>query len=248
MIANLALQKTDLSILNIQLNPVQKNFETKTASLDNFSEDNFDALLISNENMDEQMINFLNNNKNRYPVDQVTTYSSALDIENLDFNSLWSILDKVSTRWSLRNNLESLDNLFAIEKNLRQLWLKDRHAFCTELWQFIKYNLHATSLKLIFQGLKETAEDAKPELQFLTVQGSKLPEIQNSSNIEAEIIKKHKKSFAPGLNVIEFNTQNNRLVLAIQIQNSPILVMAEIIKFSPLQKTLLSSLINGLNS
>ncbi|MBT3586921.1 MAG: hypothetical protein HN509_18565 [Halobacteriovoraceae bacterium] len=153
---------------------------------------------------------------------------------------------KMNQQWVLQNNLKTLEVLIPTLNHLKALWPNDRTAFFEELWHLLRKNLGPTSLKLVFNDMEMVGERKK--LVQVKIEGNKTPNPVPGTEFESNLMKHYDKEFGAVLNIAEFNQEKGQLVFTATINKSPVIVMAEVLKMSSLQKALLKALFEGLQS
>lgn len=207
-------------------------------------------LLLIDESLEEELFaNLLEGEKKFYPILEAKTFGIDLDtfdsFRSADFIDLYT---KVQSRWTLSNNIQTIEQIYGVINYMKNLWLNDRGSFFEELWFTIKTNLGTNALTIIFNDLKEAQnkEKDKPSLIHSFVTGEKLPNIFEGAEKEAELMKSYAQDFGNAFEVTEFDPTKGRLVATSQIGLSPILIMAELSSFTQLQKSLMVALFSGL--
>lgn len=184
-----------------------------------------------------------------------TTYEQlekiGKDSNLIEFDNLANIYQTVSSRWMMKNNLDSIENMVPTSSYLKNLWLSDRNQFFEELWYYIKTNLNCSELSLVFHDLKpsqakDEEKEVKPELCYSVVKGNNLPNLQPASNIEETLMKNYQKDFISNCHITEYSFEKRQLVITAQIDLSPILMFARLPELTPLHQSLLQGLFKGL--
>ena len=79
------------------------------------------------------------------------------------------------------------------------------------------------------------------------VQGKRYPELATCDEMDEQVLKSYEKDFGSLFEITDYNKEKGQLVICANIKKSPVLIMANIYQFTRLQKSLLSSLFEGLN-
>lgn len=141
-------------------------------------------------------------------------------------------------------NLGCIQNIFAIKELMSPLWDSNRYQFMTELWRFIKDNTASEELSIIFHDAREE-EDQKPKLFYSVAFGQEEPEIKEAGYAQDKLIETYYEQMQNEFNLLE--NGENQFVFGVQIQKSPLLVMAKAHKLNPIQLSLFKGLFKGLN-
>ena len=168
-----------------------------------------------------------------------------------DFENLFSLYDRSTSRWILNNNLKTIEQFGPTITYLKDLWIKDRNSFFEELWFLIKTNLGTQELNIIFHDLKEpTLKQAekgeKPKLCYSYVQGKKIPQLYEGKDKESFLMKEYESEFNEIFTITEFSAEKGQLTACGKMDLSPILLMAKLPKLNQIQQSLLIGLFNGL--
>jgi hypothetical protein len=144
-------------------------------------------------------------------------------------------------------------NEWKITNHFRDLWKKDRISFFEELWYWMKRNLGAVDLSIIFNDVISTEEKdennekrERPKLTQAILSGTKKANFTTGSGKEKELMQTYLEKFHEVFEVTEFNPQKGQFVATAQIDRSPMILMARTAQLNQLQRTLLASLFNGL--
>lgn len=169
--------------------------------------------------------------------------------EDLDEDNAHKIYAKMSEPWVLANNLSLLEELFKVIRHMNRLYPNERTAFFEELWSILKNNLGATDLKIIYNDIEMAKKETeKNKLIRVKVEGKRNPNPVTGGEMEEKLMKHYENDFTQTFNVSEYDPHKGELVLTASINNSPVLVMARINQLTRLQKALLNSLFEGLQS
>lgn len=184
-----------------------------------------------------------------YPIRSHSEFNLTLDsFENLDYNDAKKIFDKMRENWILQNNISLVEEIFKVRNHLLGLWPNDRSGFFEELWFILKTNLGASSLKLIYNDLiKSKQEHEKNKLIKVKVQGDRYPELASCDELDEHVLKSYEKEFGNIFEITDYNKEKGQLVICANIKKSPVLIMANVYQLTRLQKSIVSSLFEGLN-
>ena len=95
--------------------------------------------------------------------------------------------------------------------------------------------------------IKAKSENEKNKLIKVKVQGERYPELASCDEMDEHILKSYEKDFGNIFDITDYNKEKGQLVICANIKKSPILIMANIFQLTRLQKSILSSLFEGLN-
>ena len=165
--------------------------------------------------------------------------------QNLDHPGAQEILERMQRERVLRSNLNLLEELFDTLKHLKELYPDDRMSFFEDLWFVLKNNLGAKDLRLIYNDVPDKEKNA---LVQVLVEGSRHPRSATGEKFAKVLMTEYRKHFGPHFEIIEYNDEHHQLAAVASIDKSPLIVIAQVFSISPLQKALLKSLFNGLQS
>ncbi|MAZ47603.1 MAG: hypothetical protein CME65_03520 [Halobacteriovoraceae bacterium] len=233
-------QENSLQVLT--LNTESHEVTNERADLTQMAKFNLNMLVYSDEL--EQVSEKITSQNKFFPVTTFNQIGNTQAPESLDFGRLVEMYHSIADRWVIKNNLNSITNMVQLSKYLTGLWSKDRHGFFEELWYLIKTNTKCSELTIVFHDVQ--GEEDKESLCYSQVKGAKVPNIQPGTQIEETLMKEYTNDFTGAFNVTEFNAQKGQLVACAKIDISPILIMARMEEFTPLQDALISGIFNGL--
>ena len=184
-----------------------------------------------------------------YPIRSHTEFGLTLEsFEKLSYDEAKKVFDKMRENWILQNNISLIEEIFKVRNHLLSLWPNDRSGFFEELWFILKTNLGAANLKLIYNDMiKSKQEHEKNKLVKVKVQGDRYPGLASCDEMDEKVLKSYEKDFGSIFDITDYNKEKGQLVICANIKKSPVLIMANIYQLTRLQKSLLSSLFEGLN-
>lgn len=205
--------------------------------------------IFSEELKNEDFLAGLENEIKFYPIRSHTEFGLTLDgFEKLNYEEAKKIFDKMRENWILQNNISLIEEIFKVRNHLLGLWPNDRSGFFEELWFILKTNLGASNLKLIYNDMvKSKQENEKNKLVKVKVQGERYPELVSCDEMDEHVLKNYEKDFGSIFDITDYHKEKGQLVICANIKKSPVLIMANIYQLTRLQKSLLSSLFEGLN-
>ncbi|RPJ74066.1 MAG: hypothetical protein EHM20_11220 [Alphaproteobacteria bacterium] len=206
--------------------------------------------IFADDQKNEDFLIGLENEIKFYPIRSDAEFDlSAESFEKLTYDEARKIFDKMRENWILQNNISLIEEIFKVRNHLLGLWPNDRSGFFEEIWFILKSNLGATNLKLIYNDMvKSKNENEKNKLVKVKVQGDRYPELASCDDMDEHILKNYEKDFGNIFDITDYNKEKGQLVICASIKKSPVLIMANVYQLTRLQKALLSSLFEGLNS
>ncbi len=217
-------------------------------SLDEVKNSELNCLLFSNSINDIIIANLKDEHK-FYPIVQTELFQiTPENFENINFKDAQSLLKKIQNNWLLQNNITLLEELFVVLDHLAKLWPNQRTDFFEHLWFILKSNLGTTSLQIVFNDIElSTGDRGKNKLTQNKIVGKKFPESMPGTEMDEKLMLHYKKNFIANFNICEFNEQKGEMVITALINKSPVLILAQLLSISKLQKTILATLFDGIN-
>jgi hypothetical protein len=222
---------------------------SKIMNLDEIKNEKVQGLIYNHEINSEDFIAGLEAELKFYPIRSSQDFQlSSEKFENLSFDDAHKIFEKMRDNWILQNNLTLVEEIFKTRNHLLSLYPNDRSSFFEELWFILKSNLGSSDLKLIYNDLiKAKNENEKNKLVKVKVQGTRFPEPVSCDEMDEKILKHYEKDFGNLFEITDYNKAKGQLVICASIKKSPVLIMAQVYQLSRIQKSVLSSLFEGLN-
>jgi hypothetical protein len=205
--------------------------------------------IYSEELKSEDFLTGLESEIKFYPIRSNAEFNlTAESFDHLNYDDAKKIFDKMRENWILQNNISLIEEIFKVRNHLLGLYPNDRSGFFEELWFILKSNLGATNLKLIYNDMvKSKQEHEKNKLVKVKVLGDRYPELATCDEMDEQVLKSYEKDFGNIFEITDYNKEKGQLVICANIKKSPVLIMANIFQLTRLQKSLLSSLFDGLN-
>lgn len=240
-------------------NPEQvilKNFETngntqsKVLTIEDMKTELVHGLIYDSSIVEEDFLSLIESEMKFYPIRSNADFQLNKDtFETLNSSDAKKIFDKIRENWILQNNITLIEEIFKTRTHLLGLYPNDRSSFFEELWFILKSNLGATNLRLIYNDLiKAKNENEKNRLVKVKIVGSRYPEPTSVDDMDEQILKHYEKDFGNIFEITDYNKEKGQLVICATIKKSPVLIMANIHQLTRLQKSVLISLFEGLNS
>jgi hypothetical protein len=254
MIISLGFVRSGSQVLIKELNWQQNSLESKIIDVTDLPDQNLQALFIQDNEHFSSLVNILEKEKAFYPIlDANSENMSISSFESMPAQQFKDVYMKVLSRWTMHQNFSSLENIWKITNHFRDLWKKDRITFFEELWYWMKRNIGATDLTILFNDVVSTEEKdennekkERPKLTQSLLSGAKKANFQQGSAKEKELMQSYLDKFHDVFEVTEFNAPKGQFVATAQIERSPIIFMARTTQLNQLQRTLLAALFNGL--
>ena len=226
--------------------------QTNTSKIVDFNElksNSIQGLLFSEDTKSEDLFIELEREIKFYPVRAAKEFNLSPDqFEKLNYDEAKKIFDRIRENWILQNNLITIEEIFKARNHLQGLWKNTRSDFFEELWFILKSNLGANSIRLYYNDIiKAKNENEKNRLIKVKVHGTRYPEPTTPDEADELVLKNYEKELIGPFSITEFNKEKGHLVMAGTIQKSPVLLMATIYQLTPVQKSLLIALFEGIN-
>lgn len=221
----------------------------KIMDIDELSKLNLQGLFLP-ENLleDTEFLGTLNTSTEINPIRTAEDFNLDLDsFEALSTESASPYFKKVFESWILQNNLSLLEEMTNVYKHLNSLWENERTAFFEELWNIFKRNLGTSELTIVYNDVKKAKKEGeKNKLIQVKVHGKLKANPEEGGKLEESLMKNYETLFSPNFEVVEFNKEKGQLVALFTIKKSPVILMANVYGLTRLQKTILKTLIDGL--
>ena len=208
-----------------------------------------DTIFVPTELLDnEQIIEKISKESKFTAVKPISSDELNIDsFETLSAEQAALLSRKVTATWVLQNNLTLLENLFENINHLKGLWPNDRTDFFEELWYLLKNNLGSKNLKLAYNHMQKAKKDTeKNQLIRVVIEGKKLPNPTENKELGDALFKNYQGQFVQNFDLHSYDEETGKSVILSSINNSPIIIMAEMYAPTKLQKALLKSLFDGL--
>lgn len=223
---------------------------TKILSLEDMKSEQVHGLIYDTSIVQEDFLSQIENEMKFYPIRSNAEFQLNVNsFESLSPYDAKKVFDKIRENWILQNNITLIEEIFKTRTHLLSLYPNDRSSFFEELWFILKSNLGATNLRLIYNDLiKAKSENEKNKLVKVKIIGSRYPEPINVDEMDEAVLKHYEKDFGNIFEITDYNKDKGQLVICASIKKSPVLIMANIYQLTRLQKSVLISLFEGINS
>jgi hypothetical protein len=254
MIISIGFIRSAGQVLIQDLDWQQNSISNRLIDVTDLPEQNLQALFLENDEHLNSMVGLLEKEKNFYPIldgrDENLDFNTFEKLRPLDLKELYL---KVSNRWTMQQNIKSLEQIYALTTHLRELWKKDRLAFFEETWYWLKRNLGTVELNIIFNDVIKSEEKdennekrERPKLVQSLLAGNKKANFQSGGPREKELMQNYLEKFHDVFEVTEYHSAKGQFVATAQIERSPMIFMARTPQLNQLQRSLLAGLFNGL--
>jgi hypothetical protein len=254
MIISLGFIRSSSQVLIKELNWIQNSVDSKIIDVTDLPDQNLQGLFVDDNEHFSSLVSILEKEKAHYPILDARDESLSISaFEAMPAQQFRDVYLKLLNRWTLHQNFSSVENMWKLTNHFRQLWKKDRLSFFEEMWYWMKRNLGATDLTIIFNDVVSTEEKdennekkERPKLTQALLTGSKKGNFVSGSAKEKELMQNYLDKFHEVFEVTEFNPAKGQFVATAQIERSPIIFMARSAQLNQLQRTVLAGIFNGL--
>lgn len=254
MIVSVGFIRSSSQAVIRELNWTQNSFENKIIDVTDLPDQNLQALFIGDNEHFNSLVGLLEKEKAFYPIVDAQHEGLSLgQFENMGAQQFKDLYTKIQTRWTMTQNFNSVESIAKITAHFKELWKRDRLSFFEELWYWMKRNLAATDLSIIFNDVVHSMEKdennekkERPKLVHTLLSGSKKANFVTGAAKEKELMQTYLDKFHDVFEVTEFSPQKGQFVATAQIDRSPMIFMARTTQLNQLQRSLLAGLFNGL--
>lgn len=254
MIISLGFVRSASQVLIKELNWEKNTLESKIIDVTDLPDMNLQGLFIEEHEHLNSMVSLLDKEKAYYPI--IDAKDENVDInsfESMSAQSLKDLYQRILSRWTMHQNFSSIEDVWKLTNHFRDLWKRDRLSFFEEFWYWLKRNLGATELSIIFNDVVQSEEKdennekkERPKLVHSLLTGEKKANFQQGGAKEKELMQTYVEKFHEVFEITEFNGQKAQMVATAQIERSPMIIMARSTQLNQLQRTLLTAIFNGL--
>lgn len=254
MIISLGFVRSSSQLLVKELDWLQNSLQTRLIDVTDLTDQNLQGLYIEDNEHFSSLMHILEKEKAHYPIldakDEGLTFSAFEGMPAQQFKDAYM---RILNRWTLHQNLNSIENMWKITNHFRDLWKQDRLSFFEEFWYWMKRNLGSTDLTILFNDVIQTEEKdennekkERPKLTQSLLTGTKTGNFHQGGAKEKELMQTYLDKFHDVFEVTEFNPQKGHFVATAQVERSPMIFMARTAQLNQLQRTLLAGIFNGL--
>jgi hypothetical protein len=241
-----------LKELDCQLNKL----ETRLIDATDLPDHNLQGLFVGQTEHFEQLLGVLEKEKSYYPILEAENFSLSYSVfEEMSAFQLKELAEKVLTQWRASHNFNSLEEIFAFSTHMRVLWHKDRMTFLEELWYWLKRNLAAVDLSIVFNDViqaetktEDGQKEQKPKLTQSLLTGVKKANFISGGGKEEILMEKYLDKWNEAFEVTEWDASKNRFVATVMIEKSPLIIMARLNQLTQLQRSLLTAFFKAMQS
>lgn len=254
MIISLGFIRSSSQVLIKELDWQQNSLETKIIDVTDLPDQNLQGLFIDDNEHFSSLVGILEKEKAFYPILDARDENLGLSsFESMPVQQFKDTYQRILNRWTMHQNFNSLEHIWSITNHFRDLWKKDRLSFFEEMWYWLKRNIGAVDLTIIFNDVISTEEKdennekkERPKLIQSLLTGSKKANFVPGSAKEKELMQSYLEKFHDVYEVTEFNPTKGQFVATAQVERSPMIIMARVAQLNQLQRTLLAAVFNGL--
>ena len=256
MIISIGFVRSASQVLIKELDWTQNSLDSRLIDVTDLPDFNLQALFIHDNEHFNSMVGLLEKEKAFYPIldakDESLEYTA---FENLPAQAFKDLYLKVLNRWTMHQNFNSLENIWSITNHFRDLWKKDRLSYFEEMFYWIKRNIGAVDLTIIFNDVIKSEEKdennekkERPKLVQSLLSGTKKGNFHQGGTKEKELMQSYLDKFHDVFEITEFQATKGQFVATAQIERSPMIFMARVPQLNQLQRSLLTALFNGLQT
>ena len=256
MIISIGFVRSASQVLIKELDWAQNSLDSRLIDVTDLPDFNLQALFIHDNEHFNSMVGLLEKEKAFYPIldakDESLEYTA---FENLPAQAFKDLYLKVLNRWTMHQNFNSLENIWSITNHFRDLWKKDRLSYFEEMFYWIKRNIGAVDLTIIFNDVIKSEEKdennekkERPKLVQSLLSGTKKGNFHQGGTKEKELMQSYLDKFHDVFEITEFQATKGQFVATAQIERSLMIFMARVPQLNQLQRSLLTALFNGLQT
>lgn len=167
--------------------------------------------------------------------------------DNITLDEATKIIKETLETWSLKQNLNLIENMFEYIEQLESLFPNDRTAFFEELWHLMRINLAASNLTIVYNHMKKPDKSSdKNKLIRVVIEGQNKPNPTENQELGEALFKNYEGKFNQNFELYS-KDEKGALVFLGKVKESPLIILAESLSCGPLQLASLSCLFKGLN-
>lgn len=168
--------------------------------------------------------------------------------DRISFDEAFTMTKEIYQTWSLKKNLNLVENMFEYLDQLKALYPNDRTAFFEELWHVLRSNLAATEMTIVYNHMKRAEKEGeKNKLIRVVIQGETKPNPTENNELGEALFKNYEGKFNHPLELYSRNDETGEIVFLAMIKESPVIIMAKNFECTALQLSALNCLFEGLN-
>lgn len=164
-------------------------------------------------------------------------------VKNLSFADAKLLYSKMNEESSLKHNIDLITKITDEGLRLSKVFMQNREVFILNLWKLLFKNLSAKKLSILFQNV-ESVESRK--LICKKLNGPNLQLVTDCTESEEPLFQDLHHEFGRPLNFSNYNMKNGQLTLTITLKSTKIIVMAEVLNLTVLQKSTLTGILNSI--
>ena len=254
MIISIGFIRSASQLLVRDYNWTKNSLESRLIDVTDLPDENLSGLFVEDDEHFSSLVSLLEKEKSYYPiVDARNEDLTFTSFESLGAHAFKELALKIINRWTMIQNFNSIENSFKLITHFRTLWAKDRLAFFEEYWYWMKRNLGAVDLSIIFNDITSVEEKDdnnekkdRPKLTQSILSGAKKANFVAGGPKEKELMTTYIDQSHGSFEVTEMNPEKGQFVAVVQVERSPILMLARVPNLNQLQRTTLAAVFNGL--
>lgn len=254
MIISLGFVRSTSQLLIKDFDWVKNSLESRLIDIVDMEDQNLSGLFVEDDDHFSSLVSILEKEKSFYPIiDARNEDLSFTSFEQMGAHAFKELALKVINRWTMIQNFNSIENAYKVITHFRELWQKDRLSFFEEFWYWMKRNLGAIDLSIIFNDVTSVEEKddnnekkERPKLTQSIISGTKKGYFLTGGAKEKELMSSYFNQSQLSFEVTEMDSKKGQFVATAQIERSPILMMARVPNLNQLQRTTLAAILNGL--
>ncbi|HLW57874.1 MAG TPA: hypothetical protein VKY27_10835 [Bacteriovoracaceae bacterium] len=254
MIISLGFVRSTSQLLIKDFDWTKNSLESRLIDIVDLQDQNLSGLFVEDDDHFSSLVSILEKEKSFYPIiDARNEDLSYTSFEQMGAHAFKELALKVINRWTMIQNFNSIENVYKIITHFRELWQKDRLSFFEEFWYWMKRNLGAVDLSIIFNDVTSVEEKddnnekkERPKLTQSLISGTKKGHFLAGGAKEKELMSSYFNQSQQAFEVTEMNPEKGQFVATAQIEGSPVLMMARVPNLNQLQRTTIAAIFNGL--
>ncbi len=228
-----------------RFNAKDNTVEEVVLDMENLETPEISAAYISPEVSSQDLLASLEEENRLYPIIQ------DLDLEEFKTLGLDEALKRTRNMiesWSLRNNLDLVENFYPQMSELKGLIHKDWTKFMATFWDLLKRTLGSTQLTIIFSDLDEDKkENKKYKIVKKKAFGTRSVKFSDLEEVDKSIMENYGKFKVKDHWFPHIDLEKGEVVGLGNLANCKIVWMAKVYGMTPLQKSLLTGIFKALD-
>lgn len=253
---SLGFVRSGSQILVKDVDCLQNQVSTRLIDATDLPDQNLLGLFVGQTEHFDQLLGLLEKEKAHYPIlDSKNFDLGYTNFEEMPAFQFKELATTVAGRWQMTHNFKSLETIFQFTSHMRVLWVKDRLSFHEELWSWLKRNLAAVDVSIVFNDVVQAEQknedgqkEQKPKLTQSLLSGSKKANFISGGGKEQQLMDHYLDRWSDNFEITEWDQSKGRFVATVMLDRSPIIIMARMTTLTQLQRSLMAALFNGLQA